>query len=549
VVCVLAVLVAIALPLGFAQSALAAETGAIAGTVTELAVPHDAIKGIEVCAFSTSVEESSPESYGCATTDSSGEYTISGLASGEYDVEFFVPFESKLNFVAQYYNGKASFKEAEAVSVVAGKTTSGIDAKLEEGGLISGKVTRASGGAAIQGIEVCASSVSPESYGCALTEASGEYTISGLASGDAYEVEFSSRTSVLDYITQYYNDKSSFKEADPVSVVAGKTTSGIDAKLEEGGRIAGRVTDASSGAALQDVFVCARPEIGGVPLGQCALTNSSGEYTISGLASGGYKVEFDAGKSYTIQYYDGKSSFKEAEAVLVTAPSTKSGVDAAMRLLSTAPVNTRAPVVSGTPAVGSTLLCAPGLWTGTPTPALTEQWLRDGAPIPGALASSYTVQSADAGHSLSCRVTAKNAGGEKSATSAAVAIPAIPAPAPVSSPMPMVTITGSKIVVSGSSVKGLRVKCSDAACWGSAELTVRVVVKRRKGKKTVSRKETLILAKGSFSLAAGDSSAVVLHLTAAGKKRLAHVKRHPLTAKLTLLVTAGNTTNKSVLVR
>ena len=191
-------------------------------------------------------------------------------------------------------------------------------------------------------------------------------------------------------------------------------------------------------------------------------------------------------------------------------------------------------------------MCAPGLWTGKPAPTFSYQWLRGGAPIAGANATGYTVQSADAGNSLSCQITAKNAKGEKSARSASVAIPANPViPPPPPAPKPVLTITGSKVVVSGRSAT-VHIVCSDAACAGSAELTMQIVVKHRKGKKTVSRKETLVLAKGSYSLAAGKSGTLVLRLTAAGKTRLAHVKRHPLTVKLSVSVKGGKTTLESV---
>ncbi len=78
---------------------------------------------------------------------------------------------------------------------------------------------------------------------------------------------------------------------------------------------------------------------------------------------------------------------------------------------------------------------------------------------------------------------------------------------------------------------------------------MQVVVRRRKGHRTVSHKQTIVLAKGMFSIAAGTSSAVVLHLTAAGRKQLAHVKRHPLKVKLALSLTGGVAQGQSVLVR
>ncbi len=544
---VLTVLIVIAAPisLGVAPSALAATTGQIAGTVTR-AAGGTPIEGIEVCASSTSAEEFSSESYGCATTSSSGVYTITGLASGDYEVEFASPSESEPGYVTQYYQGTTSYEDAKAVPVAAPGTTSGIDAALEEGGRITGEVTRASGGAPIEGIEVCASAVHAEGFGCAKTKSNGDYTITGLPGG-GYDVSFSSPfDSELDFVSQYWEYKSSSSEATAVSLIAPETKSNIDAKLQEGGRIEGRVTDASTGAALTDVFVCASTASGEGSLGDCAFTNSSGEYTISALASGDYKVEFEAGKNYTVQYYNNKSSATEAELVAVIAPNTSSGIDAAMQPVSTAPANTKSPVVSGTQAVGSALLCAPGLWTGKPSPTFTYQWLRSGAPIAGANATTYTVQNADAGTSISCQVTAKNSKGEKGATSAGVAIPANPvSPPPPPAPTPKVTITGAKAVVSGKSAT-VHIVCGGATCSGSAQLTLQITVKRRKGKKTVSRKEKLVLAKGTYSLSASKSGTVVLRLTAAGKQRFAHVKRHPLTVQLTVSVAHGQTIVKTV---
>jgi len=538
--CVPAVLAVIALLLGCAPGAMAASTGEISGTVTNTSA--EPIEGIEVCAYSEATEDFILE---CTTTKSNGKYTIAGLPSGEYEVEFSSPSNSTLNYITQYWEYKSSFSEATLVPVGSGETPN-IDAELHEGGQITGTVRNIAHGP-IVGIEVCASLEKAGGSKCATTNAGGEYTIVGLATG-SYTVEFlSPYKSLLDYVTQYWEYKSLLSEASTVSVTAGSIKAGIDAELKEGGRITGRVTNASTGAGLEEVLVCVLTESGKlVSFRQCAITGANGEYTISAVASGNYKIGFDAGKEYVSQYYNGKSSPAEANTVLVTAPATTPNIDAAMQTFGTPPVNTTAPVVSGTPTVGSTLLCAPGLWTGKPAPTFSYQWLRGGVPIAGANATGYTVQSADAANSISCQVTAKNAKGEKSARSASVAIPAnlfIP-PAPPA-PEPVVAIMGSKVVVSGRSAT-VHIVCSDAACAGSAELTLRIVVKHRKGKKTVSRKETLVLAKGSYSLAAGKSGTLVLRLTAAGKARLAHVKHHPLTAKLSVSVKGGKTTLESV---
>jgi hypothetical protein len=82
------------------------------------------------------------------------------------------------------------------------------------------------------------------------------------------------------------------------------------------------------------------------------------------------------------------------------------------------PANTQAPAISGQAEAGQTLTCNTGTWTGNP--ALTIQWLRDGAPIAGATGRTYVLTSADVGHDIACRVTATNAGGQVQATSAPV---------------------------------------------------------------------------------------------------------------------------------
>jgi hypothetical protein len=519
-----------------APTAMAGATGSISGTVTGVS-PKTAIEGIEVCAFAP---EGTSEK--CAVTDSGGKYTISGLPEGKYYVDFFAHFQSGLDYVSQYFEEVPTLQEATKVPVVAGSTTPGVDAELEKGAEIPGVVTSAAAGkAAIEGVFVCAllKETGFRSGSCAITDASGKYKIEGLASGE-YRIEFIPfLVNSGNYAPQFYDKKALSSEATDVLATAPSLTAPVDAELEEGGYISGHVTDALTNTALGGIAVCA--EMTGEGFSGCASTDANGEYTISGLASGKYQVEFfDEESKYVTQYYNGKSSPAQAEEVTVTAPATTPGIDAAMQLVSTLPADTTPPVVSGTPAVGSTLLCANGLWTGIPAPSFTQQWLRDGAPVSGAVGTSYVVGGVDAGHSIACQVTATNVKGHQSATSSTVAIPA-PAPAPP--PTPVVTVTGSKLSVSGNTTK-VHLACARATCAGSVELTESVVVKRRKGKKTVSHRETVVLAKGSYSLAADTSANVTLRLTATGHKRLAHAKHSPVSAQVTVTVAGGSTAGK-----
>jgi hypothetical protein len=81
------------------------------------------------------------------------------------------------------------------------------------------------------------------------------------------------------------------------------------------------------------------------------------------------------------------------------------------------------PYVGGDGAVGGTLTCTMGNWTGEPT-SYAYRWQRDGADVASST-PAYVVDTADAGHSIACVVTATNMRGSTTAPpSNAVAIPA-----------------------------------------------------------------------------------------------------------------------------
>jgi hypothetical protein len=82
------------------------------------------------------------------------------------------------------------------------------------------------------------------------------------------------------------------------------------------------------------------------------------------------------------------------------------------------PASTGAPTISGSATVGSTLAVSPGSWTNGPT-AYQYTWRRctpTCAGIPGANASTYVLQNADAGATIQVLVWALNAAGHGAAT-------------------------------------------------------------------------------------------------------------------------------------
>ncbi len=90
-------------------------------------------------------------------------------------------------------------------------------------------------------------------------------------------------------------------------------------------------------------------------------------------------------------------------------------------LVNGAPVNTATPVISGSTVVGDMLTTTTGAWTNNPTSYSYQWYWADVAQvIAGATSSSYTLQSADAGHTIDVDVTATNSSGSGSAYSSAV---------------------------------------------------------------------------------------------------------------------------------
>ncbi len=88
------------------------------------------------------------------------------------------------------------------------------------------------------------------------------------------------------------------------------------------------------------------------------------------------------------------------------------------------PINTVAPVVTGTTTLGTVLSCSQGTWTNKPG-SYGFQWYRAGTPIGGATAPIYTKTLSDVGQALSCLVTATTAGVSASQASSNSITPAI----------------------------------------------------------------------------------------------------------------------------
>ncbi len=538
--------------------AVSAATGQISGKVTS-AMTAAPLGGIEVCAF-VGEELLLPR---CVTTGSGGEYTISGLESGSYIVEFNGAHEAKLNYARQYYDGTTSERNADAVPVGSG-SVSGINAALAPGGEITGTVKNAKG-SLLGNIEVCALDGEEFVERCATTDAQGEYTIVGVAAG-GHDVEFATAfEGGGNYVPQYYDGQESLSKATAVTVSAEATTSGIDAVLSPGGQITGTVTSFATHLGLPEVEVCAFV-IGG-PVSGCTATEPTGAYDLSSLATGQYEVLFLAfGGEYATQYYDEASSAAHATEVAVTAGETRVGINAALR--GPVPADVTVPTISGSPVDGQTLTVTHGSWTHAPT-SYRDEWGRcANSEIESchtvAMGQSYTLSASDLGYELRVRESASNEnGGEQFAISAPTAtvtgptgthsgglvdsVPPPPAFTPVSPPagrvagyqesipVPDAKLASTALEASASGAVAVKVSCPTgvSSCSGAVTLRTLNAVSTSSGRAGHSKKAILTLASGSFTVAGGRVKTVTLHLSEKGRALLS--RSHELRVRTTIV--------------
>lgn len=303
-----------------------AETGAISGTVTDNLGNPIAGLTVEVEGFETEDEA------GEAVTDANGFYTVTGLAYGDYLVEACAGCDT-LYYVNELYDNRTNFELADAVTVEAPSTTSGIDFELVPSGAITGTVTDELGDP-IEGMWVEAENYDDED---AMdmdgeTNEEGVYVITGLPPGD-YRVSTDSSESGLSYENEYYDNTTSEQLAGRVTLTGTQTTSGIDFTLSAGGAISGTVTD-SEGAPIEDMVVSATPYSSDEGWNS-ANTDANGFYTITGLSSDSYRVQTCSGcsdLSYADKFYDNTSDYYGATPVIVTVPDTTAEIDFTLAL-------------------------------------------------------------------------------------------------------------------------------------------------------------------------------------------------------------------------
>jgi hypothetical protein len=177
---------------------------------------------------------------------------------------------------------------------------------------------------------------------------------------------------------------------------------------------------------------------------------------------------------------DGSASAESSQTQAVAAATS-----------SAAPKNTALPTISGTPRVGQTLTADNGSWSGSPT-SFAYQWQRCNADnlvgcvdVVGATAKTYLLRLADLGFRLRVKVTAKNAKGAATATSAPTAIVA-----------PTVTITNKRptLTILSARFLGAAVYARFRICDDSMKNLTIIETDSRPGVLSYTRRFTTLVA-------------------------------------------------------
>jgi hypothetical protein len=217
----------------------------------------------------------------------------------------------------------------------------------------------------------------------------------------------------------------------------------------------------------------ALPSVSGSAVEGQSLAASSGTWSGSPTSfayqwqdcntSGGACVDISGATSSSYELRSGDVG--HALRVVVTASnpggSTKASSAATGTVVPLPPTNTVPPSVTGSAVEGQTLSASSGTWSGSPT-SLAYQWEdcntsgESCSNISGATSSGYKLAAGDVGHTLRVAVTATNAGGATTVSSAATTAVVPLAPANTARPS-----------VSGAAVEGETLSASTGTWSGS----------------------------------------------------------------------------------
>ena len=273
--------------------------GRVTGRVTDAATGAG-VAGVQVSLYAA--QASGPRFVRGGTSNASGDYTVEGLATGQY----FAFTTNAGGYTNEIFDdllcpGRCEPAVATAsgtpIPVTVNTTTAGRHFVLGRGGAISGTVRDAATGNPVPNASLTAVTrlgTRAVETGFAESNASGQYTVSGLPAG-TYEVYARADGYAPEILGGVVcvgacRDVIQTSPGTPIVVTVGGTASGNDIALDRGGRIAGVVTEANSGLPIPNVEVEVLAIVDGrLSQVDSVQSNASGVYeTRAVLSTGSY---------------------------------------------------------------------------------------------------------------------------------------------------------------------------------------------------------------------------------------------------------------------
>lgn len=280
---------------------------------------------------------------------------------------------------------------------------------------ITGTVT-ASGVGGLEGVTVSAYQGSGGSFSevkNTTTLGDGSFDLAGLEAG-SYVLGFFDG-SPEGRAAEYWDNATSITQATPIPVGEGETVTDKGAVLAPGRHIVGTVRGAGN-TPLAGIEVAAYPSesVGGEQVVvEFDETNAQGQYDISRLPAGSYRLGFrDPSGVYLTEYWSDRSTLAGADLINVTGGDA-TGRDAVLGKpappVVTPVANTARPQVSGKFRVGKKVKVTAGKWSPGAV-QVSYQWLVNRKPVRGATTAKLKLKGKWLGKKVSVRVTAVAAG-------------------------------------------------------------------------------------------------------------------------------------------
>ncbi|MEY2470633.1 MAG: hypothetical protein QOF21_3331, partial [Actinomycetota bacterium] len=352
--------------------ARAASTASISGKAST-----DGTTGVpDLC-----VVAANESAFGKATTAPDGTYTVTGLPPGNYNVGY-VDCSATPTVAAGYYSGRTTWNSATAIPVADGEAVTAKDLFVTKKAVAVGRVTAATGGAAVPNVCVFMGTTNDALSCVATTLSSGVFYATGMSAGSyitAYRADPAANLAI-----RYHNNFSDSTGATPVVLTAGQETTGLGAALPASGTVTGTVTATNTGGA-PNRRVCIADFSTNVPTLASSFAGTDGTFTIKQLSAGSHKFkftdcEFDGSETpYVTEFYNDKTAVESADPVTVSEGGTQGSINAQMAGGGTATTPTTSSTVTSTTSSTSTTSTT-AVTASTTTSSTTSSTIPESAP-------------------------------------------------------------------------------------------------------------------------------------------------------------------------